>query len=77
IESVAGNFVKLDYDGKNADLMNNISIADAKWVGELLSRLSDSQIGDAFRAANYTEEEVRMLADAVRKRINELVSLKG
>jgi hypothetical protein len=43
----------------------------------LLSRLSDKQIQDAFRAANYTEEEVRMLADAVRKRINELVSLKG
>lgn len=77
VKAVEGNVVRLDYDGKNSDLMNNISVSDAKWIGELLSRLSDSQIQDAFRAANYTDEEVRMLAGAVRKRINELVNLKG
>lgn len=77
VKAVEGNLVRLDYDGKNADLMNNISVADAKWIGGLLSRLSDNQIQDAFRAANYTDEEVRMLAGAVRKRINELVNLKG
>jgi hypothetical protein len=31
---------------------------------------------DAFRAANYNPEEVRMLAAAVRKRIQELMSLQ-
>jgi len=77
IKTVEGNFVRLDYAGKNADLMRNITIADAKWIGNLLSRLSDRQIQDAFKAANYTAEEVRMLAGAVRKRINELVTLKG
>lgn len=77
VKTVEGNLVRLDYDGKNSDLMNNISVADAKWIGGLLSRLSDRQIEDAFRAANYSAEEVRMLAGAVRKRINELVNLKG
>jgi hypothetical protein len=76
IDEVEANTVRLDYDGKNGDLMRNISIADARWIGGWLSRLSDEQIQDAFRAANYSSEEVRLLAGAVRKRINELVNLQ-
>jgi hypothetical protein len=37
--------------------------------------LSDEQIKDAFRAANYSPEEVDMLAGAVRARINTLNNL--
>src|SRR5687768_11851301 len=76
VDGVEGTMVRLDYEGKNSDLMRDITIADAKWIGGLLSRLSDRQIEDAFRAANYTTAEVRMLAGAVRKRINELVNLQ-
>lgn len=76
IEAVEGNTVRLHYSGKNADMMRDITIADAKWIGGLLSRLSDRQIQDAFRAANYTPEQVRMLSGAVRNRINELVRLQ-
>ena len=76
IDGVEGNIVRLDYDGKNSDLMRDITIADAKWVGGLLSRLSDRQIEDAFRAANYSSNEVGMLSRSVRKRINELVGLQ-
>ena len=76
VDGVEGGMVLLDYEGKNSDLMRNITVADAKWIGGLLSRLSDNQIQDAFRAVNYTPEEVRMLAGAVRKRINELVNLQ-
>lgn len=76
LDGVEGGLVKLDYEGKNSDLMRNITVADAKWIGGLLSQLSDNQIQDAFRAANYTPEEVRMLAGEVRKRINELVNLQ-
>jgi hypothetical protein len=76
IDQVEGNKVRLDYDGKNGDLMRNISIEDARWIGGLLSRLSDRQIQDAFRAANYSSEQVQLLAGAVRKRINQLVNLQ-
>lgn len=76
IDQVQGNTVRLDYDGKNGDLMRNISIEDARWIGGLLSRLSDRQIQDAFRAANYSSGQVQLLAGAVRKRINELVNLQ-
>ena len=56
--------------------MRNISIADARWIGGLLARLSDPQIEDAFRAANYNAGEVQLLSGAVRKRINQLVNLQ-
>lgn len=77
IKAVEGNHVRLDYSGKNGDLMRDITISDARWIGGWLSRLSERQIQDAFRAANYSPEEVRMLSGAVRKRINELVTLQG
>ena len=77
IDGVEGNTVLLDYDGKNSDLMRDITVADAKWIGGLLSRLSDRQLQDAFEAANYRSNEVDMLTRSVRKRINELVNLQS
>lgn len=75
VDKVKANHVTFRYGGKNRGLFKNIAIEDAKWIGELLSRLSDQQIADAFRAANYNPAEVRMLTEAVRRRINELVNL--
>ena len=76
IDGVEGNTVRFDYDGKNESLMRDISVADARWIGGLLSRLSERQIEDAFRAANYTPGQVRMLSGAVKQRINQLVKLQ-
>jgi hypothetical protein len=63
------------YKAKGKDLLKGISVEDARWVGLLLSRLSDRQIRDAFRAANYDRANQRLLANAVRSRINQLVRL--
>ena len=76
ITRVEGGKVVLDYEGKNSKLMRDISLEDARWLGSQLAKLSDEQIADAFRAANYNPEQVKMLAAAVRSRINELVALK-
>ena len=73
IDKIEGNTVRFDYSGKNSEIMRDTSIADAKWIGGWLSRLSERQIQDAFRAANYDGKEVRLLAGAVRKRIRELI----
>lgn len=76
VEGVAGERVIFDYHGKSKSLLNDITIADARWIGGLLSRLSERQIEDAFRAANYGAEDVQLLSAEVRSRINELVNLK-
>ena len=77
IEGVEAGRVKFAYSGKNSELFKDISVADAKWIGDLLARLSDAQITDAFRAANFDPEEIQMLVPAVRARINQLVNLPG
>jgi hypothetical protein len=75
IERVEGDRVRLHYGGKNGGLMRGITVEDARWLGSRLAGLSDRQIADAFRAANYTPEEVQMLSSAVRQRIDELMSI--
>lgn len=77
VEGVEGGRVRLNYDGKQTDLFGNISVSEAKWIGNLLAQLSDQQLQDAFRAANFTPEEIQMLVPAVRARINQLVNLPG
>jgi hypothetical protein len=63
------------YKAKGKDLLKGISVEDARWVGLLLARLSDRQLRDAFRAANYSPANQRSMARAVRSRINQLVRL--
>lgn len=75
VEDVKNGRVFFFYKGKSQELFDDIKIVEARWIAGLLSRLSDRQIADAFRAANYTPAEVRMLSQAVRERINELVRL--
>ena len=53
----------------------NVPKADAKWAGGLLGRLSHEQIRDAFRAAQYTPEEVEAFASAFELRVAELNQL--
>ena len=77
LKGTNGNVIDFNYSGKNGKLFENISVADAKWLAGWLGRLSDLQIKDAFRSANYTPAEVEMLAGAVRARINTLANLSG
>ena len=53
----------------------DIPLADARWVGGLLSRLRPGQIEDAFRAAGYSDKDVRTYSEVVEKRIEKLGKL--
>jgi len=53
-------------------IVQDIPISDAKWIGSMLSKLSQQQLQDAFRAAGYKPDEVKMFADVLRTRINML-----
>jgi hypothetical protein len=76
VDEIKGNFVDFKYSGKRGDLFRKITVEDARWIGSLLAKLSDEQIRDAFRAANYSPEQVESLAGALKDRINELVTLQ-
>jgi hypothetical protein len=77
VKGVKGNVIDFSYGGKNGKVFEGITVQDAKWLAAWLSRLSDEQIKDAFRAANYSAEEVDQLAGAVRERINALTNLSA
>jgi hypothetical protein len=53
----------------------HIPRGDAKWIGQLLARLSRRQITDAFRAAGYSPAEVEAFTATVQSRIAELNTL--
>jgi hypothetical protein len=61
--------IKLEWIGRD------IPRADAKWIGLILSRLSPSQIRDAFRSADYSPAEVERFSQVVERRIAELNAL--
>src|SRR5262249_49374779 len=54
------------------DVTKHIPRADALWLGQLLSRLSEQQIRDCFRASGYRPEEVDELTRTLLHRISEL-----
>jgi hypothetical protein len=75
-QKVKGDRVVLHFGGKNSGLMKDITVNDAQWMGGLLSQLTDQQLRDAFRAANYQPNQINLLARTVRERTNELLSLR-
>jgi hypothetical protein len=62
----------LAYKGNAKQLFDDITPEQGSWIAGLLKQLSDKQIRDAFRAANYSPAEVRMLTQAVKNKIREL-----
>jgi hypothetical protein len=72
VREVENDRVVLSYKGKNRWLFKDIKIGDAVWLSRLLIQLSDKQIRDAFRAANYSARDVETLTKAVKNKISEL-----
>jgi hypothetical protein len=69
--------IKWGIKGKNRGIYKDITVADARWLLAYLRKLSDRQIEDAFRAANYSPAEVDMYRAAIKRRINELEQVAG
>ena len=44
VDSVKHNRVDFHYSGKRKDVLDGITIDQARWIGQLLSRLSDEQV---------------------------------
>jgi len=72
IKKVERGEVKLAFKGKNRGLMKGITVAEARWLSQLLKKLSDQQIRDVFRAANYAPADVDVFTQAVKNKITEL-----
>jgi hypothetical protein len=60
------------YKGKAVGLFDDVSRDHGAWLAARLRQLSTRQISDAFRAANYSPSEVRLLTRALQNRIESL-----
>jgi hypothetical protein len=76
IAGVRDGVVDFNYAGKHMGRLSGISVAHARWAGGWLSRLSDRQIRDALRAANFNAEESSAIEKTLKSRIKELAALK-
>ncbi len=72
ISKVGDYKVGVVYHGKNRSRMHNFTKEDARWLDDLLLQLTDDQIRDMFRAANYSPADVKLLTQAVKSRIDQL-----
>lgn len=72
IKRINGN--KLEFDQKNlrAELFDQITPADVRWISERLARLTDAQWRAAFRAAAWDDEAIvnRFIA-RMKQKINQ------
>jgi hypothetical protein len=60
---------------KKEKSMRGIPIDHARWIGSLLSQLSDEQLRDAFNAAGYDRATTDGYVNALRARIGQLTRL--
>jgi hypothetical protein len=76
VEGVRDGMVRFHYKGKDPGVLKGIRVENAKWMGDMLARLSEKQLTDAFRAGGYDRSEISTLVRAMQERIRELQSLR-
>jgi hypothetical protein len=77
IDGVDGGRVEFEYRGLDAALVDSVTVEDLRWTVALLSRLSERQWLDAFRAAGYTEDERRRYVAKIQSKIAEARQAAG
>jgi hypothetical protein len=77
VKGVEGGMIDFDFKGKGRSLMDDISVEHGRWLSNHLARLTDAQLDDAFRAANYSPDDIKLLREGVRMRTAELQKATG
>jgi hypothetical protein len=75
IKRVEGERVEFDYRGIHGNIVRTLSRSDVVWTSRLMSRLSDRQWNDAFRAAGYSDDHARRFVDKIKSKVAEGLAL--
>ena len=68
--------VRFNYSGLWKGLFRNLRPEDVRWTSERLARISDRQLEDAFRAAEYPPEVAARFIRVLKQKIAEGLALK-
>ncbi len=75
ITGVQGDRIEFDFHGRHTDLVRDVTREDVAWICGLMSRLSDRQLDDAFRAAEYPPEVRARYIKKIREKIQQGLEL--
>ena len=75
IKGVNGDRVEFDYSGIYQNVVDTVRVPDVVWACELLSRLSDAQWNDAFRAAGYPPDQASRYIAKLKSKVAEGLAL--
>jgi hypothetical protein len=76
IRKARGSQIQLDYRGRHNDILERMTAADIIWACDLLNRLSDAQLDDAFKAAEYPSDIRQRYIAKLRNKIREGLALR-
>jgi hypothetical protein len=71
IKSVGENDVDFDFETIYGSVVDMVRPADVRWTAELMSRLTDSQLDAAFRAADYSANTRARYVKKIKAKIAE------
>lgn len=76
VTGVKDGIVQFYYQGRHKELLADITPADVVWACEWISKLSDRQLDDAFRAAGYSETERYRFIRKLKQKVAEGLALR-
>jgi hypothetical protein len=77
IREIKGAEVTLDYRGPRGEILETMNVADVIWATELMNRLQDAQLDDAFKAAEYDTATRARYVSKIRAKIREGLALRA
>ena len=69
ITGISGDHIDFGYHGRHQELLSLVTSADLRWASAHMSRLTDKQWRDAFRAGNYDDIETTRYLRVIKQRI--------
>jgi hypothetical protein len=69
--------IEFDYRGIYRDVIDTVTADHVRWTCDLLSRLSDQQWRDAFRAAGYDAEQTSRYVAKIKAKVSQGLELAG
>ena len=77
IKEIDGDQVRFHYNGIHQNLVETIRVQDVVWASRLMSRVSDEQWHDAFRAGGFPPGEQQRYIEKLKAKIREGLALAG
>jgi hypothetical protein len=77
ITAVNGDSVQFDYQGRHEELMSMIHPADVRWAAGHMKMMTDAQWHDAFRAANYSDNDADRFIRKIKEKIDDGLAVRA